>query len=194
MGLISEQNEALVTSILYILITLAGFPLAILLVWLFCKLYASQVERIRFRRRMRAMEEGKITNGHGQGTVAVVSTTATPGTPSPDPDSSGAVGSSTATIFDTAAENGDINNNNENENGNGEESTATLEQSKYQISEEMKRWKQERDLFVQRGGQGDLAEVLRSQSRAGGAYSEEQEVNEPVYKREYSPPPRIPTL
>ncbi|KAK6527242.1 hypothetical protein TWF281_010431 [Arthrobotrys megalospora] len=98
----------------------------------------------------------------------------------------GVVAASRATNADVSED--DNNNNNQ----------MTAEEIHQQASEDMIRWKHARDLFVKRGGQGGLAEILRSQSRTSEAYQaegdDEEEEYAQTYVREYSPPPRIPTL
>ncbi|KAK6508643.1 hypothetical protein TWF506_010724 [Arthrobotrys conoides] len=189
----NEQNDVLITSVLYIILSLAGIPLLLLLIWLTCQLYKNQMERVRFRNQLKRMEEGLAAANSSDpppsnttGKQPVVSSVPV------SQNGSDGVFINSATTNTNGKTQGD-DNNEDNENGRKEE--RTVQDAYYQASEEMRRWKQARDLFVKRGGQGDLAEVLRSQSRAGREEDEEEEQQEQqTYVREYSPPPRLPTL
>ncbi|KAK6333030.1 hypothetical protein TWF718_010854 [Orbilia javanica] len=180
----NEQNDILITSILYIILSLASIPLLLLIVWLICKLYKNQAERIKFRSQIKQLEEG------------LAAATAAP--PPTDKEQSCAPvsqnGDTSHNPESTTATNANTQDGNSQDNSTGQ-GGLTAEQIYYQTSKEMRQWKEARDLFVKRGGQADLAEVLRSQSRTGREEEEEEERNkQQTYVRQHSPPPRIPTL
>ncbi|EGX54075.1 hypothetical protein TWF173_004466 [Orbilia oligospora] len=184
-----DQNDVLITSVLYIILSLAGIPLLLLLIWLTCQLYKNQMERIRFRNQLKQMEEG----------LAAANAAPAPDTTGKQPVTSIPVSqngdgvfmnSTTTNTTEEKYQNNDIDNDNES----GREEGMTIQDAYHHASEDMRRWKEARDLFVKRGGQADLAEVLRSQSRAGREEEQEEQVQQQTYVREYSPPPRLPTL
>ncbi|KAF3194611.1 hypothetical protein TWF106_006163 [Orbilia oligospora] len=182
-----DQNDVLITSVLYIILSLAGIPLLLLLIWLTCQLYKNQMERIRFRKQLKQMEEGLAAANAAPDSDM---TGKQPVTSIPVSQNGGGVFISSMTT-DTTEEK---HQNNDNDNENGRKEGTTIQDAYYHASEDMRRWKEARDLFVKRGGQADLAEVLRSQSRAGREEEEEEQVQQQTYVREYSPPPRLPTL
>ncbi|KAF3081707.1 hypothetical protein TWF569_004648 [Orbilia oligospora] len=182
-----DQNDVLITSVLYIILSLAGIPLLLLLIWLTCQLYKNQMERIRFRNQLKQMEEGLAA---ANAAPAPDMTGKQPVTSIPVSQNGGGVFMSSTTTNTTEGK----HHNDENDNESGREEGTTIQDAYHHASEDMRRWKEARDLFVKRGGQADLAEVLRSQSRAGREEEQEEQVQQQTYVREYSPPPRLPTL
>ncbi|KAK6512547.1 hypothetical protein TWF481_001432 [Arthrobotrys musiformis] len=186
-----EKNDVLIASILYILLALAAIPLVALIVWLLCKLYKNQMDRIKYRSQIRRMEEGAAIATDGASPDGIPTT---PTAPTTRKGKEVDLGNGEDTIDPPApaaiAE--------KSIHANARFYMGAGEFYKIATSDEMERWKYERDSFVKRSGQGDLAEVLRSQSRTGREEEEEEEEGptqpQQVYTRDYSPPPRIPTL